>query len=58
MVIRLDFDAKPPPRCKLCGRERGHHKAETLHCPTGMKTRIGYTSFHPTQTFKRREPKS
>jgi hypothetical protein len=32
-------------KCKLCGKERGKHKAVTLQCPIGMKSRIGYTSY-------------
>lgn len=34
-------------KCKLCGKERGNHRATTLECPKGMKTSIGYTSFGP-----------
>jgi hypothetical protein len=47
----LNFDAKPI-KCQHCGKERGVHKANTLHCPAGMKTRIGYTQWHKTQTFQ------
>ncbi len=47
----FNFDKTKPPKCVHCGKERGLHKAVTLHCPAGMKTRIGYTSFGLT-TFK------
>ncbi len=38
-------------KCKNCGKEKGLHQAKTLNCPYGTKTRIGYTSFHPTDKF-------
>lgn len=38
-------------KCQLCKKEKGLHKAKTLNCPVGSKTRIGYTSYHPTQVF-------
>ena len=34
-------------KCKLCGKARGNHRAKTLECPSGAKTRIGYTQFGP-----------
>lgn len=43
----MDFDEK----CALCNKERGAHKAKTLHCPFGTKTKVGYISYHPTDTF-------
>lgn len=45
--------------CALCGKRRGNHKAKTLHCPLGMKTRVGYTTFgagiFQPKVFKRRK---
>ncbi len=38
-------------KCKNCGKLRGMHRAKTLECPTGSKTRIGYTSYSNTMTF-------
>jgi hypothetical protein len=35
-------------KCKVCGKTRGLHQNKTAMCPTGLKTRIGYTSFGPT----------
>ena len=44
-------------KCKHCKKIRGEHLAKTLNCPTGSKTRIGYTSFHPTQVYEKQESK-
>jgi hypothetical protein len=41
-------------KCKNCGKSKGLHQAKTLACPSGSKTRIGYTSFSSTTRF---EPK-
>lgn len=43
---------KKQPKCKHCNKLQGDHKAKTLHCPTGSKTRIGYLSYHLTNTFE------
>jgi len=34
--------------CQHCGKARGDHKAKTLQCPVGMKTRVGYCSYGAT----------
>jgi hypothetical protein len=44
----FNFDRKPPVKCIHCGKDKGMHLAQTLNCPVGMKTRIGYTSFGET----------
>jgi DNA-directed RNA polymerase subunit RPC12/RpoP len=49
---------KPESKCLHCGKKKGNHKATTWHCPFGMKTRVGYTSFHPTQVFEEKIVKS
>lgn len=41
-------------KCAICGKVMGYHKAHTLNCPKGTKSRIGYTQYHPTNTFKRK----
>lgn len=33
--------------CALCKKEKGNHRAETLECPKGLRTRVGYTRFGP-----------
>jgi hypothetical protein len=38
-------------KCKLCNKERGQHKAKTLECPVGKRTRIGHTTYSSDQTF-------
>jgi hypothetical protein len=38
-------------KCALCGKIKGVHKAKTLGCPFGMRTRIGYTDFKVFQVF-------
>jgi len=43
--------------CKHCRKLRGHHKASTLECPGGSKTRIGYVWFIPNTKFEPREKK-
>jgi hypothetical protein len=32
-------------KCKNCGKIKDYHRAKTLECPSGTKTRIGYISF-------------
>jgi len=44
-------------KCKNCGKIKGYHKAKTLACPTGKKSRIGYLSFSMTMTFEPVEDK-
>lgn len=39
----IPLDAK----CKACGKAFGLHQVRTQMCPSGLKTRIGYTSFGP-----------
>ena len=53
----FNFDAKSEPKCALCGKTRWDHQAKTFACPRGMKTRIGYTSFHSEQRFTPKEKK-
>jgi len=38
-------------RCSLCHKTKGDHKAVSLHCPVGMKTRVGYVQFSATDTY-------
>jgi len=38
-------------RCALCRKAKGLHKAGTLHCPSGMKTRVGYVQFSATDRY-------
>jgi hypothetical protein len=42
----------PPALCKNCGKRKYDHKAITLNCPVGSKTKIGYTSYHPDRVYK------
>jgi hypothetical protein len=38
-------------RCVLCRKTKGLHKAGTLHCPSGMKTRVGYVQYSATDRY-------
>lgn len=38
-------------RCVLCKKAKGEHKAGTLHCPVGMKTRVGYVQYSATAVY-------
>jgi len=38
-------------RCALCHKSKGFHKADTLHCPSGMKTRVGYIHYSATDRY-------
>lgn len=38
--------------CAKCGKRRGDHQATSMHCPAGMKGRIGFTAFSATAKFK------
>lgn len=49
--MMFDFDAEPQI-CSRCGKRRGDHKAITLNCPTGIKSRIGWLSWDKGQVFK------
>lgn len=46
-------------KCKICGKKRGNHKAITLNCPMGRKSRIGYIMFSDKDVFvpSDKEPK-
>lgn len=44
-----------PPKCSLCGKKRGEHKALTLHCPIGKKKQ--YAHFHLTEVYTPKETK-
>lgn len=46
-----------PLKCANCGKEKGYHKGITLHCPVGLKTRVGYLHYHATDTFVPKNPK-
>lgn len=41
-------------KCKHCGKNYGDHKAHTLNCPKGRRTRIGYCQFEEKQVFEAR----
>jgi len=41
-----------PPKCKHCGKDKGSHRAKSLGCPVGMKTRIGYTQYSNEQFYE------
>ena len=34
-------------KCMHCGKAKNMHRAFSLDCPTGKRTRIGYTTFGP-----------
>lgn len=36
-------------RCRNCKKTKGDHQADTLLCPRGKKSRIGYTTYGPTE---------
>jgi hypothetical protein len=38
-------------KCKICKKRQGQHKAKTLNCPTGTKTRVGYITWHNENVF-------
>ena len=42
--------------CKHCGKRFGLHKTVTNSCPTGTKTRIGYTTYSKDKTFEEKIP--
>jgi hypothetical protein len=39
-------------KCALCGHLRWDHQAWTLHCPMGIKTRAGFTTFNYSQKYE------
>lgn len=41
-------------KCIHCGKKKGNHKAISLNCPVGLKTRIGYLMYDKNKIF---EPK-
>ena len=45
----------PKPKCAYCKKEKGDHKAKTFNCPTGRKSRVGYTSYDALRTFTSKE---
>ncbi|QRE00202.1 hypothetical protein [Burkholderia phage BCSR5] len=38
-------------KCINCHKPAGEHQSQTLHCPQGLKGRIGYTRFSTTVRF-------
>jgi hypothetical protein len=42
---------RSPARCAICRKEKGKHLAVTLHCPVGIKTRVGYVQFSTTECY-------
>ena len=36
-------------KCIHCGKAKNMHRASTMDCPNGKRTRTGYTTFGPTQ---------
>jgi hypothetical protein len=55
VLIELNFDAAPQPKCKRCGRDKGSHKAITLSCPIG---RGSFPSFSTTTVYEPRKPRA
>lgn len=47
MTLVFDFATIPVRKCRHCKKVKGFHKADSLECPMGMKTRIGYTRYGP-----------
>ena len=43
-------------KCQKCDKTRGNHRARTLECPTGMKTRIGQVGFSQTDFYEPKVP--
>lgn len=39
-------------KCRHCRKVRGQHNAMTKACPHGLKTRVGYCTYHPTNRFE------
>ena len=56
-VFKYDpFGPVQEPVCKHCKKKKGFHLAKTLHCPTGTKTGIGYTTYSKDQVFQANSP--
>jgi hypothetical protein len=55
VVVELNLNAAPPPKCKRCGRDKGSHKAVTLHCPIG---RGNFPSFAMAKVYEPRTPRA
>jgi hypothetical protein len=36
-------------KCKICGKTAGQHRSKDQACPSGLKTKIGYTSYAKTK---------
>lgn len=56
-VRTLGAASKAKVICVHCSKERGNHKAVSLHCPDGPRTRIGYLKYHAENTFTPAERK-
>ncbi len=44
-----DMKLRYVARCVHCGKAKNMHRAFTLDCPKGERTRIGYSTFGPEQ---------
>jgi hypothetical protein len=50
--MKIDFSKTPQPKCQLCGKPRGDHKAQTFNCPIGTKHRTySYTQFDQINVY-------
>ncbi len=47
----LEISPKPK-RCKNCKKLKGDHRAKTLECPKGPRTRIGYLDYLKGTKYK------
>lgn len=43
-------------KCIICKHTRGDHQAKSLNCPSGKRTRIGWTSYRKTKFTKEHGP--
>ena len=50
-MLAKQVSVNRPVRCVLCKKPKGLHLAGSLHCPAGMKTRIGYLQYSPTNVY-------
>lgn len=54
----MNWNPVTHPKCKYCGKEKSSHRAKSLNCPLGMKTRIGYTQYSNEQSYEPKQYKN
>lgn len=57
MTHSFNLNPQPSTKCELCGKPKGSHQANSLHCPVGLRGRANTYSFSTKATFQAKPPR-